>query len=334
MSKTIHFILGAAGLALLYWMAQQIGFDVLKENFLRFGFSSTFLLIAVYSLAQIAFCMAWFVLLKDQKHPIGFWRTFYAYAAGDALNMTVPSGNLAGEPVKIMLIKNVVNAESALASVTVYKFADFLSMTLFLLAGWGLHFFFYKMPAPWVIGGGVILFGMTAASVLFFFIQQKGFFLRLGKLLHSLGLEKWVESKLQSAHIVDEAVRKFYDSHHKPFALSVFYNFLAWFGGVLEIMIFMRLLNLPVSFPAALTVETFSLFVNNISFFVPARIGVGEGARTLLFVALGYTKDAGLSYGIVRRIRELAWVGIGFLILFFSRRGGNGASGQTPRAQI
>lgn len=320
MAKTLHVLLGIAGLGLLAWMVHRTGFSTLADNLAHFGFASTLFLIILYTFSQMAFCMAWFVLLRDRNHPIGFWKTFLAYAAGDALNMTVPSGNLAGEPVKMMMVKDVIGTEDALASVTVYKYADFLSMTLFLGAGWLIHFGFYTMPAFWNLGAAVILFGMTAASVLFFWIQSKGLFLPLGKLLNKLGLEKWVGGKLEAAHIVDESVRQFYLHHRRGFALSVFFNLLAWFGGVLEIMIFMRLLGLPVSFPAALTIETFSLFVNNISFFVPARIGVGEGSRALLFIALGYSKAAGLTYGIIRRIRELAWVGIGFLVLSLARK--------------
>ena len=321
MSKILQIILGTAGFGLLAWMIHQAGASLLWENLLRFGLGSTLGLIALYTLSQIAFCMAWFVLLKDRNHPIGFWRTFLAYAAGDALNMTVPSGNLAGEPVKIMLIKDKVGTEDALASVTVYKFADFLSMTLFLLLGWLAHFPYYQMPVFWNLGAGIILFGMSAASVLFFIIQRKGFYLPLGQFLHKFSrLEKWMEYKLAGAHLVDEGVRIYYKNHRQGFELSVFFNFLAWFGGVLEIMIFMRLVGLPVSFPAALAIETFSLFVNNIAFFVPARIGVGEGARALLFTTLGYAKEMGLLYGIIRRIRELAWVGVGFLILSLARK--------------
>ena len=320
MAKTLHALLGIAGLGLLAWMVRRTGYSTLADNLAQFGLGSTLFLIALYAFSQMAFCAAWFVLLRDKNHPIGFWKTFLAYAAGDALNMTVPSGNLAGEPVKIMMVKSVIGTEDALASVTVYKYADFLSMTLFLLAGWLFHFGFYDMPAYWDLGAAIIIFGMCAACILFLWIQSKGLFLPLGKFLTRLGLEKWVGNKLDAAHIVDEGVRQFYRHHRKGFALSVMFNFLAWFGGVLEILIFMRLLGLPVSFPAALTIETFSLFVNNISFFVPARIGVGEGSRVLLFVALGYSKAAGLTYGIIRRIRELVWIGVGFLVLSLARK--------------
>ena len=320
MAKKLHLVLGIGGLGLLVWMIYRTGFSILKANLLHFGLWSSLFLIALYALAQISFGAAWYVVLEEADKSVGFWRIFLAYAAGDALNMTVPSGNLAGEPVKIMLIKDKVSVEAAITSVTVYKFADFLSLTLFLLAGWIFHFAFYTLPLPWEVGAGVIAFGMTVTAAILFWVQKKGMYLPLGNWLRKLGLEKWIGDKLVSARLVDEGVRRFYARHPRKFYLSVFFNFLAWFGGVLEIVIFLSFMGLPASFPAGLTVETFSLFLNNVTFFVPARIGIGEGGRTLLFISLGFAKEVGLTYAIIRRIRELAWVGLGLLVLSSHRK--------------
>jgi glycosyltransferase 2 family protein len=330
MRKTVQVLLALAGLSLLGWMIHKAGYEHIKNNLAAFGFGSTLFLIALYTSGQVLFWAAWYAVLGEKRKAVGAWRSFLAYAAGDALNMTIPSGNLAGEPIKVMLVREHCGTEFAVASVTVYKFADFISLTLFLLTGWLFHFIFYALPTLWTAGASVILFGMVAFSFIFLYIQQKGFFHPAAKFLHRFGLEKWLENKLESAHIVDEGVRQFYIHHRKNFAWGVFFNFLAWFAAVVEIMIFMKLMGLEPSFAAALTLETFSLFVNNITFFVPARLGVSEGARTLIFTTLGYTKDIGLTYGIIRRIRELAWVGIGLIILAFVK----GASpAQTPRAQ-
>lgn len=318
--NVIHAALGALGLALLVWMVQKIGIDVLLGNLKAFGFTNTLALIAVYTLAQIAFCAAWHVILVTYQRSIRFRDTFRAYAAGDALNMTVPSANLAGEPVKVLLMRDKIAAEPAIASVTVYKFADFISLTLFLLFGWIFQFFFFSLPAAWNAGGGVIAAGMAAGCFLFYALQKKGVYHPAGKFLQKIGLGHWVIHKLESAHFIDHSIREFYIHHPVKFWEGVFYNFLAWFGGVAEIMLFMKLTGAEASFAAALTIETFSLFINNVTFFVPARIGVGEGGRVLLFAALGYPTALGLSYGIIRRIRELAWVAIGLIILLLAKR--------------
>lgn len=319
-SRAIHLLLGVLGAALLIWMVKKIGVHALLLNLATFGFWKTVSLILIYTLAQVAFCAAWHVILQAYRSNITFWETFRAYAAGDALNMTVPSANLAGEPVKVMLIRDKISAEEGIASVTVYKFADFISLTLFLLFGWIFQFFFYRLPLAWNIGGGIIALGMSAACLLLYALQKKGMFYPAVRFLHKLGLD-WVAEKLESAHLIDKGVREFYANQPGRFRLSIFYNFLAWFGGVAEIMLFLKMLGYSASFPAALTIETFSLFINNVTFFIPARIGVGEGGRVLLFSALAYPTSIGLSYGIIRRVRELAWVAVGLLILLVRRKG-------------
>ena len=319
-AAVLEILLGLGGLTLLGWMIHRIGLSLLWSNLSHFGLMPTLFLAAVYSLAQVFFCLAW-LWVVDPFGAVGFGRLFAAYLAGDALNMTVPSGNLAGEPVKVMLLGGALPMESAVTSVTVYKFADFVSMTLFLLMGWAAHFFFYSLPVSWNVGAGIVVGGMGAVSAFLFMVQKRGFFHPAGKWLGKAAIfEAWIEKKLDSAHSVDRGIRDFYAHHPRRFALSVLFNLIAWFGGVLEIALFMKLAGLQTSLAAAMTIETFSLFINNVAFFVPARLGVGEGGRVLLFLTLGYTPQAGLSYGIIRRIRESAWVGIGFLILLFMRK--------------
>lgn len=313
-SKAIHALLGLLGLALLAYMVHRIGMTKLKEQLIALGFYRTAGLVLLYALAQFCFAEAWQVLLKASAPRISFGSTFKAYAAGDAVNMTVPSANLAGEPVKIFLIRHLVPLETAISSVTIYKYGDFISLTIFLLGGWLFHFAHYSLPLAWNIGAGIVAGGMAVTCVLLYLLQRRGIFLPAGNFLKKLGLDEWMRHKLQSAQLIDHGIREFYQRHPGRFAASVAWNTLAWFGGVVEIMIFLRMNNYPASFAAALTVETFSLFINNVTFFVPARIGVGEGGRVLLFAALGYPESIGLSYGIVRRVRELSWIGVGFLI--------------------
>src|SRR3989344_6921452 len=103
LSRWKEVVLGAVGLALLIWMVDQIGFSALKENLMNFGPGPALFLIGLYGLAQVCFAMAWFVLLEGRgMERLTFWEIFLAYTAGDAVNMTVPSGNIAGEPVKVM----------------------------------------------------------------------------------------------------------------------------------------------------------------------------------------------------------------------------------------
>ncbi len=275
--RWIHIFLGIGGLLLLGWMVHKIGWQTILNNLQTFGFAPTLALILIYALAQMAFCAAWYVVIVHQKERIHFFHTFAAYLTGDAINMTVPSANLAGEPVKVLILKEKISVESALSSVTVYKFIDLLSMTLFLATGWLFHFPFYTVPIPWDIGAGVVVSGMAGISFLLYLFLKRGIYHPTSQWLKKIGLENLIFGKLEAAHLIDERIGTFYKDYPKRFFLSLFYNFIAWFGGVLEIYLFMKWSGLPASLSAALTIETFSLFINNVIFFIPARVGVVEG---------------------------------------------------------
>ena len=59
----------------------------------------------------------------------------------------------------------------------------------------------------------------------------------------------------------------------------------------------------------ALALETGSVILDGMLFFVPAKVGTQEGGKVALFAALGLSPARGLTVGVVRRIRELAYAG-------------------------
>jgi hypothetical protein len=48
---------------------------------------------------------------------------------------------------------------------------------------------------------------------------------------------------------------------------------------------------------------------------IPAHLGALESGLVGAFVALGLDAGAGLSFILVRRVRELVWIAIGFIVL-------------------
>jgi uncharacterized membrane protein YbhN (UPF0104 family) len=52
---------------------------------------------------------------------------------------------------------------------------------------------------------------------------------------------------------------------------------------------------------------------------VPAGLGAFEGANAAAFGALGYGAAAGLAFSVVRRARQIVWIGVGLLVLLGMR---------------
>src|SRR5262249_53554756 len=117
-----------------------------------------------------------------------------------------------------------------------------------------------------------------------------------------------------AAHI-DRALASFYRGERGRLALAVTWNFLGWLTGVLEVWLILYFLQATVSIGRAVVIEAFGTSISFATFFLPVQLGIDEGGAVATFVALGMSAATGMSLSLVRRVREMAWIGIGLLIL-------------------
>ena len=64
-----------------------------------------------------------------------------------------------------------------------------------------------------------------------------------------------------------------------------------------------------VSWPDALVIEATVQLIRTAAFFIPAGIGVQEGALMLACGAITGSPNVGIAAALVRRFRELVWIG-------------------------
>jgi hypothetical protein len=118
---------------------------------------------------------------------------------------------------------------------------------------------------------------------------------------------------------------------------------LGWAVGAVEIYLILYCVGDAVDWRTALALETGSVLIDGILFFVPAKVGTQEGGKVVLFAALGLNPARGLTVGVVRRIRELTYAGLGLIALGWAgarpsgaeapglRLGDSAAGGTIPR---
>jgi hypothetical protein len=99
----------------------------------------------------------------------------------------------------------------------------------------------------------------------------------------------------------------------------------AWQLGAVETYLILRLLGRPVGFAQAFAIEILAAAIEGLFFFVPAKMGTQEGGRVVIFLSMGLTPAVGFALGFLRRLRELAWAAVGFVILAGYRSGDHAA---------
>jgi uncharacterized protein (TIRG00374 family) len=312
--RLLRIALVLAGVGIAAALFRSAGWPAIEANLVRIG--PWFLaLVALYTLAQVAFALGWWVLLEPRPPASRFPSLFAIYLAGDSANYLAP-GNVAGEPLKAHLLRPETGAPAAMASLAIHKHADMLAQWAFLLAGITVALVRFPMPVAARVAAlaGALVFGLLLL-LLTRALRHGTYSLVLRRLARWKPLARRLDRLHSPAEAADRLVRDFYERHRGLFAASIGWCFLGWCGGLVESWLVLRLIAPGSGWDAAFAVEALAMTLNTMVFFIPARIGSAEGVRVAVFLLIGLTAAQGAAYGLVRRGRELAWVLPGLLVI-------------------
>ena len=315
--RVVRVLLLAGGLALFVTIFWKVGWPAIVSNLSAIG-AWFFLLVGLYLIAQLAFCLGWWVVIDPLPPLSRFPRLFGVYLAGDTVNYLSP-GSFAGEPLKARLLGGMLPAGSGLASVTIYKHADMVAQWLFVLAGVAAALWRFPLAAAarWAVLAGVA--GLGALLGLLTWAVFRGTY---GPIAARLSRWKPLEARAsrwaEAARNVDASIRAFYFGHRGRYFVAVGWNLLGWCGGLIETYIVLRLLTHSEGWWTAFAVEALAMALNTMLLWVPARAGSAEGVRVAVFVLLGLPAAQGAAYSLARRARELVWILPGAIYLLAS----------------
>ena len=123
----------------------------------------------------------------------------------------------------------------------------------------------------------------------------------------------WLRAIPQKVQEWDQALVAFYRHSPGPLLRSMTFHLLGWLAGIVEVYVILKLLQVPVSWATAWSIEALWLLFKAGAFLIPASLGASEAIVSVLCAGLGLGAATGLALGLVRRARELVWVGLGLL---------------------
>ena len=323
MSRWLRPLLVLTGLAVVGYLVAQIGPGAIWSSFVTLGWRLPLVLAFPYALAGLVDTIAWRLLLPG---PVSLGLVFRARLAGEAVNLATPTMAVGGEPVKAFLLRPHVPLLDGLVSVIADKTTIVAGQIVFL-AGGLLAARATLPPSSRLLP---IMTGLLAVEILaiggFALVQAGGGLGGGGRILGRIGGRIGArvgfggERYLQGLGDLDRALAGLYRHGRRRLVASALVHAVAWASGGLEIYIVLSLLGTPIPLGTALIIESFAGGVKFASFMVPASLGALEGGYVAFFEAFGLTATAGLSFVLVRRLREMAWAGVGFLALGVSDR--------------
>jgi putative membrane protein len=169
--------------------------------------------------------------------------------------------------------------------------------------------------------------GFLALQIVgFYYLQRRGFFSKLLRLVSRLaGTQRWSGLMIQ-AQAIDAAVQETY-ARTAPVAWSFFASLTGWLVGAGEVYLILFFIGHPVSWVTALLLESLGQAVRGAAFAVPGALGVQETGYVLLAPLAGLTPEVALALSLAKRVRELLLGLPGVLYLRLSGRPHGAATG-------
>lgn len=325
------------GLLTLLGLVWHIGLDRIVEASSRLGPMAMVVILLPSLLMYLLEAFGWRLTLGVQAGRLSFFRLLSVRTAGEVVNMTTPAAYVGGEPLKAYLLRPYgISLVDGLASVVLAKTVMTITQILFIVLGIGL--------AVLVIGGGgsrqlglaaavsvgLLAFG-TGAFVL---VQSRGLFTMLLTVLRAVRLRiGYLEAREQQLRDLDATISAFYAGQRGRFALSAGAFFLGWMAEALEVYAILYYLGGSVDAVTSIAVGGLSVLIKGGTFFIPGSLGAQEAGNLALLLAFGYPDITGITFALVRRLREIVWIVIGLVCLAALGKWGNVRGHQQENAK-
>ena len=316
--RLFKLLMPALGLLFLGYLIGKLGPEVIWRNFAVLKWSFPLILLLACSW-HITNTIAWSFAFPPGAFRPRLHSLFMAKLAGEAVNQLTPLANIGGEPLKAYLLKSESPASRGLASVVINKTAQVITGLFFTAVGLSLVILYWTLPQaiplPIQLGLATLLV-IGALLVWFLWRKQQHLFSSLLALLSRLGMRTdLLERRLTKAVRIDQSICQFYKNHKARFFLVMFFHSLGWLLGAFETFVIIRALGTQIDFSVAFLITSLTVIINSLFFFMPSNIGVLEGGQVFLLTTLGLSPALGLSLGIVKRMRKIFWISIGWLFL-------------------
>ena len=270
--------------------------------------------ILINGISQVVRTLTWrFCFPPGVMRP--FRRLLRVRLAAEAFSYVTVSG-VAGEPLKVVLLKDEAPAAAVTASVILERLS-FSIVTLALVGVWAaVTLATMPLPGYWrsmffwfAFVAGVFIFCIVAA------VRGEGTYMSrfmewLTRVTRGLlGTHALGRFLVQAERQMLEFARTDHRRVVRVIALDVF-NYLLMAA---EVWVVLRAVGSASSFATALTIETFTRVVSIVFAPIPGTLGALEASHLAVATAVGLA-PAGAALAITRRARGLFWAGVGFAI--------------------
>jgi len=309
-ARVVQVALLAAGLALFAALVRHVGAAQLLAELWRFRWALAGV-VAFELLIDACNTKAWRLTLPPHA-PIPFGRLYFVRQAGVAVNQLTPTATVGGEVVKTMLLRAHLPSSLTAASLIAARMSYALGQAILVLLGLSTVLGRIWHTPDLAIAIVVTFVATVGGVVAFVWLQRRGIFATAAATIRRLGIASALAERLHAGGAaLDAHLTGFYRDRQRAFAGSVAWHVTGQLVGLLQLAFILRALAAPTPLATCLAIEAFALVLDSAAFLVPARIGVQEAGRVLVFTTFGFSAATGLTVAVIVRLNQLIVAAIG-----------------------
>jgi hypothetical protein len=234
----------------------------------------------------------------------------------DAVNYLLPTASLGGNAIMARGLMVRGSLSESVVAVTAANCAQIAAQFALVLAGSALALVAtpvppHLRPAVWgVMGLSLVIVGFFAL------VMTRGIFVLLSAVLRRVRVaSRYLLARERQVAELDASLRDVIQSRPGDLAWSALFFACGWTVSAAEIFVALRMMGVSFHWQQALALHALAVFIDGVVCIVPAKAGTQEGGKVLAFTAVGLRGSAGLTFGLLRRAREIVWALIGYALL-------------------
>ncbi len=291
MKRTLIILLTASLLISLFFFIRATDLKMVFNLMEKIGYRFLLLLLITF-IAYLLGTLSWRFTLGQYSRSVSIGRLFLIRHLGETIGMFNPASVIGGDAMKALILEE----QQIPRDVVVWSM--FLSRGIMVLSQ-------------------LLLFLSTALAVFFqnpelypAFTNEK----QSG--LYPFLLAHWRTFRLKSAATISE-LPAMLRAHKRMLLISSGLALLHWVFGGLEFYFILKFLGLKVTILQALAVDLGVVLFKSAGAFIPAQIGIEEYGNKIMLMAIGISApQIWITASVLRRARQLVWVGFGIAIYF------------------
>ena len=263
--------------------------------------------------------------------PVSFARLVRVRLAAEAFSYLTLRG-IAGEPLKVVLLGDAIDARQATAAVALERIAYVIVTTLivgvgslFAIIGLPLSHTWFRVFRGFAIASGVVALFTTLV------IAGRGTYFQSWM----LRIDRWLGTSFARGRVmrfvaaVERQMLELLRGNPTRLAVLLIATVAAYVCMALEAWVILRATGATISPNGALAIETFSRVASFASAFIPANLGALEASSLAAVAAVGAV-SGGTALALARRLRGLFWAAVGLAIYPRHAKGSNAGTSVHP----